>query len=199
MTLRLASLFAFASFAAFSFAGGSAPPSDPGRESIPIENFHEITPGLYRGARPGPEGLRAMRDQLGVRTIINLEDSKSAIQEDRESSEALGLEWHSIPLNVLKRPKDADIDQVLALLASPGARPAYIHCKAGRDRTGLLVALHRYFADGWRAEDAYNEALKFGFRSQFKALREYFEEKTGYHPKVRSFASPAELTLEIAP
>jgi len=38
-------------------------------------------------------------------------------------------------------PRQEPLRQVMAFLAAPGSLPAVVHCTAGRDRTGLVIAL----------------------------------------------------------
>lgn len=90
---------------------------------------------LYRGAGATPEGYRTLK-RLGVRTIVDLRE----LHPDSESLRGLGLYYAHIPMN----PADIDDDEVaqfLQVVLSPRYQPAFVHCKAGADRTGVVVAI----------------------------------------------------------
>ena len=95
--------------------------------------------------------------------------------------EDLGFNYIANPIVVKERPKDEEIDMLLTEMQNPENFPIFIHCKAGRDRTGMLSGLYRVFVDGWTADQAYAEMLKLGFRPQFKKLDDYFKYKTRGH------------------
>ena len=59
--------------------------------------------------------------------------------------------------------------------------PIFLHCAHGEDRTGLLMGLYRVEVQGWTPEKAYLEMLKLGFHPKFKALDDYFRDRTGFH------------------
>jgi len=96
--------------------------------------------------------------RLGLRTVIDL---RMAVERQMEPSrvgdyaQLAGVTQFPIPLvrDFLDSPDTPDgsyrfmaergaasIGAVLAKLAEPGALPAIVHCTAGKDRTGLIVA-----------------------------------------------------------
>src|SRR5438552_16534815 len=66
-----------------------------------------------------------------------------------------------LPFKASKPPKDTDAERFLALVRDPHNWPVHIHCKGGRDRTGLMAALVRYAIDGWSIDDALAEARRY--------------------------------------
>lgn len=150
---------------------------------------------IYRGARPGLDAIRFLRDELGVRTIVDLEIMPfNTIPEDRHLTTANAD--HGAPrvsmvhyhMEAVTPPHDNDdIDRVLAVLKAAAAKKeaAYVHCALGRDRTGLVIALHRVLNEGWKAQDAYEEWHDHGFdqsfftKLEFTALFNYFVERAG--------------------
>ena len=145
-----------------------------------IPNEQQINEHIKRGGRPEMSDIESLKAQ-GYKTIINIDDDYNAILREKEYAEDLGFNYIANPIVVKERPKDEEIDMLLTEMQNPENFPIFIHCKAGRDRTGMLSGLSRVFVDGWTADQAYAEMLKLGFRPQFKKLDDYFKYKTRGH------------------
>jgi len=52
--------------------------------------------------------------------------------------------------------------EFLQVLAEPGASRTYLHCEAGKGRTGVMAACYRMAVMGWSSQDAQLEAVNFG-------------------------------------
>jgi tyrosine-protein phosphatase SIW14 len=144
-----------------------------------IPNFQKVNEGIYRGGRSTEVGLDEL-NRLGIKTIINLEDNKKAVSKEQKYVSQFSMVYHSIPINSFQTPKDADVEKVLDLLQDPNNYPVFIHCQHGRDRTGMMMGLHRVFGEGWTSHQAYDEMLQLGFRRILFALDRYFKDKTNY-------------------
>jgi protein tyrosine/serine phosphatase len=83
------------------------------------------------------------------------------------------------PFSALIAPGDGFLRQVLdEVRAAEKDGPVYVHCRAGRDRTSLIVALYRVWQQGWTAATAWQkEALDFGHGRMlfFRALDRAFD------------------------
>jgi protein tyrosine/serine phosphatase len=82
-------------------------------------------------------------------------------------------------------PNDQDVALIEnKLLTDPSLRPAFVHCQHGRDRTGVVIALHRVFREqpAWSPKQAYDEMLAYGFQTSLHELLNYYFEKTKWHP-----------------
>jgi tyrosine-protein phosphatase SIW14 len=154
-------------------------------QESPITNFGQVTDGIYRGARPGDEGLTYL-DSIGVRTDLDLEIGDyieampRTIAREKAAAESLGLTFTPEPMSAFWKVNDDQMNRILGILADPARRPIYVHCKHGRDRTGLVIGLFRVINEGWAPEDAYAEMLDYGFHPELVLLHHYFEEKTGW-------------------
>jgi hypothetical protein len=62
----------------------------------------------------------------------------------------------------MHNPTPGQVVQLLDLLTAPGAPRTYLHCEAGKCRTGVMAACYRMAALGWSVDDAYAEAENFG-------------------------------------
>jgi protein-tyrosine phosphatase len=94
----------------------------------------------------------------GLRTIVDLRDETEAASNPNVFATSEALDYRRVPVwdeplpptqipslhNGYRRELDlrgARLATILATLLEPGALPALIHCAAGKDRTGLVVAL----------------------------------------------------------
>ncbi len=129
------------------------------------DRFAQIGDRLFRGGQPSERHLEALR-ALGVGTVINLrrEERKSWRAEERHVR-ALGMEFLRFPFYGVFGADQLFLERILAEMRR-GA--AYIHCKHGRDRTSLLVALFRVRFEGWDAQLAWQrEVLEYGYQPTY--------------------------------
>lgn len=143
-----------------------------------LPKLNTVTANILRGGRPTANGLKILQ-QKKIKTIIDIDDSKSAIETERKNLEKTGIKYYSIPFNSFARPVDANVKKVQDLLNDPSKYPIYIHCKHGEDRTGLMIGLYRV-EHGMSPADAYKEMRKLGFHKILRALDAYYTEVTGY-------------------
>jgi len=147
--------------------------------TIHLCNFHQVTPGLLRGARPSQAGMDDLA-ALGVRTDLDLERTQSYVDAEQGFADNAGVDFASEPMSYIWEPSDDFIDEVLSIMADPAMQPVYVHCKLGNDRTGLVVALYRVEVQGWTPKAAWDEMMAMGFHRIWVGLSHYFEERTGY-------------------
>jgi protein tyrosine/serine phosphatase len=48
------------------------------------------------------------------------------------------------------------------------------------DRTGVIIALHRVYNEGWTPKDANDEMMALGFNTLLIPLHKYYEKKTNW-------------------
>ena len=144
-----------------------------------LPNFHTVNARLYRGGQPRAGGLQRLA-ALGVKTIINLRDDDAREAEEEREARALGLRYFNVPLSRAHRPDAKQIDELFALLDAKENQPVFIHCQRGADRTGALVAVYRISHDGWTAEQALDEAERYGMgfwqRGKKDFIRDYYRD-----------------------
>ena len=75
------------------------------------------------------------------------------------------LRTRHFPVADREPPTIEQVVQILDLLCAPGAELAYVHCEAGKGRTGVAIACYRMAVMGWRPVDALREAVNFGCTS----------------------------------
>lgn len=126
---------------------------------IGVSNFAKVTPNLYRGGQPKPEGYAKLK-KMGVDIVVDLRLSKKG-GEKRNVTKA-GMSYVSIPWHCLF-PKDKDFAKFLLLLRENQNKKVFVHCRYGDDRTGMMIAAYRMAVQNWTPKEAREEMDKFGF------------------------------------
>jgi protein tyrosine/serine phosphatase len=175
MTLSITA-FLFALTLAFNV---SAQTLDTTKAVEDLPNLVKVNEDLLRGGRPTAAGMKKLK-ALGVTTILNIENSEEHIEADRKFAAANGLRFISVPFATFKKPTDEKVDYVLKIMRDRSMGRVYLHCKHGRDRTGMIMGLYRVEADGWHPKTAYQEMKDRGFRTILWELKDYYKDRTNY-------------------
>jgi protein tyrosine/serine phosphatase len=158
-------------------------PSPASAQTTGLDNFYQVSPGIYRGGRPPFAALPALLDQ-NIKTIIDLQggdaeipffgwlmkdfepgEKPSMIARERILSTQLGFQFVNYPLSSIKNVNATEagwIKDILAIMADPANQPVFVHCEHGIDRTGLIIALYRVFDEGWTPQAAHDEMMAMG-------------------------------------
>lgn len=155
--------------------------SDPLRylaSSAGPHRFARVADGIYRGGQPDHTALELLRD-LGVTTIINLRrESRFTYRGERTYAEELGMRFLHYPFYGVFGAGEQFLTDIVEEVKT---RNVYIHCKHGRDRTSLIVALYRVMHEGWGPEDAWQrEAIEYGSAQTYfyRQLRVVYQRMT---------------------
>jgi tyrosine-protein phosphatase SIW14 len=178
-TRNHSAFFGIALLLTFAFSGSASAMDAAIEANMPILRFHEVSPGLYRGARPGHVGMEALA-ALGVKTSLDLENTGSAIADEIQEGKTFGINVITKPMSGFFKPSDQKVNDILEIMENPANYPIYVHCLHGQDRTGLIVGLYRVLHEGWEPRAAYGEMLSIGFHKALFPLNSYFEDRTGY-------------------
>src|ERR1700733_6873272 len=125
-----------------------------------IANFHAVNKHLFRGAAPKISDLIHLKNKYGIEKIVSL-DEESGKKIDR-MCKLLNIKHVIIPIDLGKKSSLIKFlhHNILDLL---GGEKVFVHCKFGKDRCGLAVALYRCKHDHWSCGKALKEAKKYGF------------------------------------
>jgi Tyrosine phosphatase family len=131
---------------------------------------YPVTPYTYliddhvsRGSRPSQAKLAALaRDAYTATVNLCAEMEGGDAPQISRAGLAASLNTHHIPITDGTTPRLGQVTDLLGILAGPGAGRAYLHCEAGRARTGVMTACYRMAVMGWRPRDALMEARNFG-------------------------------------
>jgi protein-tyrosine phosphatase len=102
----------------------------------------------------GADGVGRLAE-YGLRTVIDLRTAREAdrapsppgIAARTELIPLLGPEVRGLPPGLepvyryLIEERGDEVGSAISALARPGARPALVHCAAGKDRTGIVIGL----------------------------------------------------------
>lgn len=147
-------------------------------EECGIKNFGKVNDHIYRGGQPGADEYKELVG-LGIKTVIDLREDPERYA--RRSAEGAGLQYINIRLNSKHPPTEEESNYFLQLVNDERNWPVYVHCAAGRHRTGALIAVYRMEMDGWDARRAYDEMKDYKFYSRFghADMKEYVFEYYG--------------------
>ena len=153
-----------------------------------VRNFAVVSPALSRGSQPTRVGFEQLRNR-GIKTILDLR----WLHGDEKALAGLGLnayrlrakQWH---------PEAEDVVRAMKVILAPEYQPVFVHCQAGMDRTGLVVAVYRILVDGWSVEDAIAERKMFG-------AADFWEDNKTYLRRLESPEARRKLlaAIEAAP
>ena len=144
---------------AFTINAQTAPSSFP---NVKIINFGQMDERFYRGGQPEKDDYQSLKD-LGVQTVIDLRNDPT--DYEKSAVEALGMKYVNIPMSGWKYPKQEHINKFLQVMNNAETGTVYVHCKAGKHRTGVTGAVYRFTKYGWDYEKAYKEMKNYNFTS----------------------------------
>lgn len=140
---------------------------------------------IYRSGEPTPSATRRVVARHGIRTIIDLGAHTPGTPEETTAAtlaEELGVKRYRFGLIGDATGDPNDYVLALRIMNDPAHQPVWVHCAAGSERTGCLVALHRVINDGWTPDDAYAETHRYDHRKN-PYLKPMFEQ---WLPDVRT-------------
>jgi protein tyrosine/serine phosphatase len=143
-------------------------------------NFHQVDAQLYRGGRPRASAFPKLID-VGIRTIISLEEPESAEKEKatvEELNQGLApdrkIDFVSFPISPAEIDETGVSHERLRELFDQireSKRPIFVHCYHGKDRTGAVVALYRMLMNQMAETEAFEEAYRYRFSRRDHGLR----------------------------
>jgi uncharacterized protein (TIGR01244 family) len=142
------------------------PPSIPAQDKQDfsnIKNFLRINDKICTGGQPSLDDLARLKAD-GVKAVINFRlASEMNVEEESAKAKELDLRYFHIPFDSAN-PKSEAADEFLKVMADPANRPVFIHCTTA-NRVGAFWMIYRVLKDGWKLEEAEEEAKKVGLRN----------------------------------
>jgi hypothetical protein len=133
-----------------------------------VANFAQVSPVLYRGAQPTQEGFRELK-RLGVKTVLSMR----AGDDDAKLIAGQGLRLVRISSRAWL-PRTRNVVAALKVILEPRYQP-FVHCQAGKDRTGLVVAAYEILFLGKSVDEAVSERRSYGAAAIWSANETFLD------------------------
>jgi hypothetical protein len=122
----------------------------------------KVDDNFYRGGFPTVQDVQYLKDNFNINKIVSL-DQESGAKINR-ICKLSNIKHIMLPLPV--NLKTAPLIKLFSnnlkeLLTKEG--PVFLHCHAGKDRTGMVSAIYRCKYQNWSCQDALKEAYSLGF------------------------------------
>lgn len=143
-------------------------------------NFHAVDEAgqMFRGAQPAPEHIERMAKR-GIKTIINLRGARrcGSYELEEEACRKYGVTLVNFPVSSRDTPKVEWLTGARDMFGEI-EYPAYMHCKSGADRAGLMSTLYLFVHEKKPLEEAMKQlSLRYGHIKQAKTgLIDWFFE-----------------------
>ena len=126
----------------------------------PVSKYEfKMSDQLTRGSRiDDPKGYESLKKQ-GFKGIVDLTLEGT---NDAKGGKAAGLNTLNVKILDNSAPTQKQMKDFLDFATNPKNSPCYVHCEAGKGRTGVASACYRMAVEGWSPEKAIAEAQKFG-------------------------------------
>lgn len=155
------------------------------REHFWAKRFAVVEAGaLYRGAYPEPWPLERLIRSNGIREILCLLDGVPP--EEERVAEEQGVRVINIPMPGNGCADFDSLDRAADVIrdAKAGAKPLFVHCAAGVQRTNAAIVAYRLKHCGWTYDRAIAEAQQYWLDR--KENPELFEHLKQYARRVTS-------------
>lgn len=158
------------------------------------ERFAQVTKNLFRGGEPSAEDLLILKNIWGINKIVSLDNYIG--KKIHPLTKDLNIKHIIIPLGDGNSPNLKIIkNRILFTLEQDG--PTYIHCKHGKDRTGMCVAMFRIFC-GMNLQNALEEAENFGMGQALppKVAKTYYNAVVKFDKEFNKDKNDADIVEE---
>lgn len=157
-------------------------PVDRAQTALDIPKFFKVDDGVFRGAQPEDEIDYDFLKAHGVKSILNLRRTKAAIRTEGLEASKRGMGFLSVPMKSFFSPGNKAVNAALAFVTDPANQPVFVHCRKGKDRTGLVIGLYRVHVQGWDPHEAYKEMRSFGFNPWLVGLEHMYWKRAKATP-----------------
>jgi len=144
------------------------------RIAVPgIANFARVNEHLYRGAQPDSRGYAKLKS-IGIDTVVKLDGE--AQPTEQQAVAGLRMRFLNLPWSANREPSREQVLAFLTLVHDNPGNHIFVHCRAGADRTGVMVALYRIQFEHWSPARAVAEMKLYHYHPSFlPGLRQYVD------------------------
>ncbi len=145
-----------------------------------IANAGEVTPLLFRGAQPAPEGFLALaKNGIAIDIDLRFEGDRAA---EKDAAAQAGLQYVAVPWSC-HYPSDATTQKFLTVIHDNPDKKIFVHCQHGVDRTGMMIAAYRMAEQNWTAQQARREMIAYGFNEEHRTWCRGLDEYESVFPR----------------
>jgi tyrosine-protein phosphatase SIW14 len=137
-----------------------------------VPNFHQVNEHVYRGGQPSALGFESLA-KLGVKTIIDLRAPGEGADAEQKLVQSAGMQFINLPMRGMETPSNEKVWKALGILGDSSKWPVFVHCRRGKDRTGVILACYRIVHDRWENQKALDEARQIGMSWIERAMQNY--------------------------
>ncbi len=139
-----------------------------------ITNYYRVRPDVAAAGQPSDEAFADIK-KAGFKTIINLRTEEEGSLLEKPKVEALGLEYHNIPIGSdgISKEQVALFEEILGDSANG---PVFVHCAAS-NRVGAMWYIHQVLGEGKDEAAALEEARKAGMKPNLEAVAKEYVSK----------------------
>ncbi|MFA6568327.1 MAG: dual specificity protein phosphatase family protein [Victivallales bacterium] len=121
---------------------------------------------ICRSGKINPAIMEGVLRKNNIRIIINLTGADGLSKAESDAAGKLGVEIFSYKFLEGGLSSAEDYSEVLKKVSDSRreGKPVLIHCNAGENRTGGVVAVYRVLVEGKSPEYAYAELLRYGWK-----------------------------------
>jgi protein tyrosine/serine phosphatase len=120
---------------------------------------------IYRGGQPVDDEFHALKE-LGVKTILKLNSNNLEMEEAACEREGITLVHIAMSASTIGTESTCErVERAYEVMTDPERQPVFVHCQAGRDRTGFMIGLYRRRADGWSSDQIAEELSSYGHKT----------------------------------
>lgn len=161
-----------------------------GRHHVIAKRFGVVESGqIYRSGELQAWPLERVIEEHDIETILTLlQDVPDPVQQ----TERRIAQEHDVRLLRIGMPGDgcadyAKLDRAADVLADKRLRPILVHCAAGVNRTGAVIAAWRMKHRGWSLKEAITESREFGYPLTDKP--KLYKHVKGFHEQLQQPAT----------
>jgi tyrosine-protein phosphatase SIW14 len=142
-----------------------------------VPNLGVVREGkLYRSALPDLDGYKFLKAELGIAVSVNLMTHSEFSTVSEAGLFSLHRPIETVSAGLIHGLTVERLDKIIDLIGKNLIMPALVHCRQGHDRTGTICAAWRIRMDGWTFDEAWAEAVSYGFNPIWRELKETIED-----------------------